>query len=483
MWKIFLEKELKDSLQSTRFIVTSMVSVALIVLSFYLGITHYQARLSQYEQSLQMMYETASQQTNWMAASVIAFRKPDPMEVFVNGINSDIGRYSNINQISGVKLVRSEFGDDPMLAVFQFLDLSFVVQIVLSLMAILFTYNAINGEKEGGTLKLIFANQVSKAEFIIGKLFGNWIALLVPFVISFLMGALLIISMGVEMSPAQWGRFSIFALSAVLYFTCFMLAGVFVSALTKRSSLSFLILLVFWIASVLIIPKAATMLAGQAMPVPSSDEVESRISSFSTQVRTEFFASINKAFAERWRPVEGQPQETREQFARDNQERWQQEEKVLRDDMHKKIGDFSTRQYEDLYNQKNGQELLAFSLSKFSPASAFQLVAMKLAGTDTGLKRRYEDAMKDYRKQYTNFLSQKGAGGGGIRFSMSGGRGSLTSESPKKIDVAEMPKFSDPEYRFGDAISASLFDVGLLAFFNILAFVGAFVAFLRYDLR
>ncbi|MBI3585826.1 MAG: ABC transporter permease subunit [Ignavibacteriales bacterium] len=483
MWRIFLEKELKDSLQSARFVVTSLVSIALIALSFYLGIAHYQARLSQYEQSQQMMLETASQQTNWMAASVFAFRKPDPMEVFVNGINSDIGRYSEINQMRGIKLVRSEFGDDPMLAVFQFLDLSFVVQIVLSLMAILFTYNAINGEKEGGTLKLIFANQISKAEFILGKLLGNWVALLVPFIISFLIGAMLIIAMGVEMSAAHWGRFAIFAFSAVLYFTCFMLIGVFVSALTKRSSLSFLILLVCWIVSVLIIPKAATMLAGQAMPVPSADEIESRIASFSTQARTEFFASMNKLFAERFRPVEGQSQEQRDQFVRENQERWQQEEKEIRETMDKKIAEYSARQYEDLYNQKNSQELLALSLSKFSPASAFQLVAMKLGGTDTGLKRRYEDAMKDYRKQYTNFLSDKGGGHGGIRLSVSNGRGTVSAAEPKKINIAEMPKFSDPVYGAGEAINASLFDVGLLALFNILAFVGAFVAFLHYDLR
>jgi hypothetical protein len=49
--------------------------------------------------------------------------------------------------------------------------------------------------------------------------------------------------------------------------------------------------------------------------------------------------------------------------------------------------------------------------------------------------------------------------------------------------MSEAPKFTDPEYSFGTAIAGSLIDLGLLTLFNILAFVGAFVAFLRFDMR
>ena len=82
--------------------------------------------------------------------------------------------------------------------------------------------------------------------------------------------------------------------------------------------------------------------------------------------------------------------------------------------MEQRIADNSSRLYEDYYNQKGQQEVLAFSLAKISPASQFQLVTMKLSGTDVALKKRTEEAMKAYKAQYANYTQQKG--GGGMQF-------------------------------------------------------------------
>ncbi|MBF8295049.1 MAG: hypothetical protein HW389_1594 [Bacteroidetes bacterium] len=453
MWKTIAEKELRDHLQSTRFLVAASVSTLLIVMSIWLGITHYKARVAQYEQGVQMMLDLASQQTNWMMVSPTAWRK-----------------------------VRSEYSDDPMLAAFQFLDPTFVVLIVLSLIAILFTYNAVNGEKESGTLKLVFANRVSKAEYIVGKLVGSWLAILAPVLISFLVGVLLLVLLGVNLSASSWGQYAIFVLASILYATCFMLLGVFVSALTHRSSVSFLILLVVWICAVLIVPKAATMLAGRAMPVPTVDEIESKLASYSSQTRTEGMTAIMKRSRELYRSgSEMKPEYRQKMFAT-----LQQEIEAKRKEMEQQITEYSARVYEDYYNQKSGQELLAFSLAKLSPASQFQLATMKLSGTDVALKKRYEDAMKEYKTQYSNYAQQKG-GGGGISIRMSAGRGtpsaSMTGPTQTKIDVSEMPKFKDPEYSFGTSVVGAFFDLGLLMLFNVFAFVGAFVAFLRFDMR
>ena len=56
-----------------------------------------------------------------------------------------------------------------------FLDLEFIVLIVLSLFAILFTYDAISGEKERGTLRLSFAGPVARHTYMTGKLLGSFL--------------------------------------------------------------------------------------------------------------------------------------------------------------------------------------------------------------------------------------------------------------------------------------------------------------------
>ena len=51
------------------------------------------------------------------------------------------------------------------------------------------------------------------------------------------------------------------------------------------------------------------------------------------------------------------------------------------------------------------------------------------------------------------------------------------------VDATEMPRFEEPEDTFSDAMEPALTDVGLLGLFSLLCFAGAFVAFLRYDVR
>jgi hypothetical protein len=78
-------------------------------------------------------------------------------------------------------------------------------------------------------------------------------------------------------------------------------------------------------------------------------------------------------------------------------------------------------------------------------------------------------------------MESKDAGGGG--FTMRFSHNNEEEEEPEPIDPAELPVF---EYQAPDAastISEALPDLGLLALFNIMFFMGAFVAFLRYDVR
>ncbi len=59
-----------------------------------------------------------------------------------------------------------------------------------------------------------------------------------------------------------------------VFFTAFLTLSVWVSALTRRSSYSFILLLVLWICSVLILPRTAVLTSARFVKVPSVDEVE-----------------------------------------------------------------------------------------------------------------------------------------------------------------------------------------------------------------
>ena len=146
------------------------------------------------------------------------------------------------------------------------------------------------------------------------------------------------------------------------------------------------------------------------------------------------------------------------------------------------------RLIEETSNQKKLQERVAFSLARISPASSFRLAAMNIAGTDIDMKSRYEDSMREYRDKFTDFTQKKQ--------SESGSRGGFSinvdSESGVKIDfgrddqtldTSEMPQYSAPVLSTSNALSKSILDFGLLGIFIILTFGGAFISFLRYDMR
>ena len=50
-------------------------------------------------------------------------------------------------------------------------------------------------------------------------------------------------------------------------------------------------------------------------------------------------------------------------------------------------------------------------------------------------------------------------------------------------DTSNMLRFTHPAHSFKDAVTPAIIDFGLLGFFSLAAFAGAFVRFLRYDVR
>ena len=215
------------------------------------------------------------------------FLPPQPLAALVSGISNDIGLTTEVRGRGDLAQNDSRYNEEPVYAVFRFLDLEFIFQIVLSLFAILFAYDAINGEKERGTLRLSFANPLPRHVYLTGKFLGSYVALAVPLLIPILLGCLFLPLLGVPMSSDAWVRLALIILAGLLYLGAFLSIALAVSAMTVRSSSGFLVLLVIWIFSVLIIPRGAILLAGRSVDVPSVDEIGAKKSRLNQQLWAE----------------------------------------------------------------------------------------------------------------------------------------------------------------------------------------------------
>ena len=81
------------------------------------------------------------------------------------------------------------------------------IGILMSFFAILFTFDAIAGERARGTLSLMMSNTVSRGQVLFGKYIGAFVTLMVPLLISILMNLLIIhFSGNIPFASEHWLR-------------------------------------------------------------------------------------------------------------------------------------------------------------------------------------------------------------------------------------------------------------------------------------
>jgi ABC-type transport system involved in multi-copper enzyme maturation permease subunit len=471
MFKLIVEKELREIIGSLKFAVTFGISSILLILTFYIGARNYQVSTEQYEASKRENLRKLEGLTEWDGVQNFRiYLPPQPVSSLVMGVSNDIGRTSEIRGAGEISAHDSRYGEDPVYAVFRFLDLDFIFQIVLSLFAILFAYDAVNGEKERGTLRLTLANSVPRGTYIAGKIAGSFIALAFPLLVPILLGALLLIGMGVPMAPADWTRFALIIGAGYLYFGVFLSLSLFVSSATQKTSTSFLVLLVVWIFSVMIIPRTAVLLAGRAVEVPSVDELVSQKSRFSAAG----WQDDRKKMADFRAPQDLPMNKVMENF--------QQFMAALDSERTAKMDEFSRQLNEQRSNAQAVQERYAFGLARISPSAVFSLLSTSIASTGIGLKADYKEQAGRYQKEYAEFMREKtGRNPSGALF-VKMTTGDDTKEK-KKINTAELPVFEFTQPLPEAALAAIAVDFGILGLFNIVFFAGAFIAFLRFDAR
>ncbi len=472
MIRHIIEKELKDAIASTKFAVTFGVCSILILLSFYVGGRNCQIAREEYEAAQRGEMKTFEGITDWKEVrDHSVFMPPRPIASLVMGISNDVGRDASVRAGTQIDPQDSRYGEEPVYAVFRFLDLEFIFQIVLSLFAILFAYDAVNGEKERGTLRLTFANAIPRSTYILGKMAGSFLALAIPLLVPMLTGGLILVVMKVPLQASDWVRLGLIIIAGYLYFGAFLAISLFLSSRTANSSTSFMLGLVVWIFSVMIVPRAAVLLAGRAVDVPSVDEVYSQRSRYSASLWQE----DRRAMSGYQAPIGMPPQKVLESF-----QSFMQGLSATRD---RKVRDFARQLNEDRQNKQLVQERLAFGLARLSPSATFSLAAMTLSGTGVHLKDEFTRAAQRYQQVFAEFLKEKTGEtpSGGMIFRISTDSASSAARVP--INAAEIPSFVFEQPPIGTILGTAAVDFGILALFNIIFFAGAFVSFLRYDVR
>jgi len=464
MLREIVEKELKECVYGYRSLLIFVLSVALFAVAIYTGCREYQAALQEYRLAQVAQRQQAAEQTNLYALGNFGFdvvKPPQVLGILVSGVEPHTPRVFNVALFTLLEPRGSAAGESPISAVFGVLDLCFIVQVVLGLAALLFTFSTLCGEKETGTLKLQLANALPRDVLLLGKLVGNLIGLLVPVAVAFVLGCLLLLSFDdVSLSHKDMLRILLLGVVFLLYLTVLFALGVFVSALTTRSTTAFALCLAAWVVLVVITPKFAVLAAKHISPLESLQEFEQK----KVAVHRQGSVEAQQEYAQYVREHRREMPPLAVYFAMTSRVREKQNRELA------KIED-------DYLQRKQRQQRWVLGLSRLSPAGSASYGAMSLART--GLERdfRFQAALREYRAEFTRFYDRKSREL--VALTQDGAIGSATI----KQDLSDLPGLQFYEEPLSASLDRALPDMGFLIVWSLGLFVAAYFSFLRYDVR
>ena len=183
MLREIIRKEILDNILSPKFVFTFLICTILILLSLYTGINNYISDQKEYQINVSLSkkrLENVQDYLDIQSQGVSVVKSPQVLSIIVSGIQKAVGRLSNVRMWEDPKLVDSKYTRNPVSSKFSEFDLKLIVKVIISFFVILFTHNAIVGEKEQGTLRLILSNNIPRYKLILGKIIGCFISLIIP---------------------------------------------------------------------------------------------------------------------------------------------------------------------------------------------------------------------------------------------------------------------------------------------------------------
>jgi ABC-type transport system involved in multi-copper enzyme maturation permease subunit len=258
-----LKKEILENLTTYRFYVLTGLLLVLMVISIIVSYGDYQLRMENYN----VLRPKGEEAKNIILP-------PEPLSIFAKGLDANIGRLYELSSL-GIQVHSSQQSINRLFSLFTVPDVLFVIKVMLALIAILFSFDAISGEKEQGTLKLMLAGGTKRPAIVVGKLLGRFTLVFVPFALFFLTSAIVVsllpdVTAGLDF----WVRIGLIGAGSAVYVLLFTALGIFISSLVHRSPSSMILGLTAWVLFVFVIPNMGVTVAQSMSDVPPSDRVE-----------------------------------------------------------------------------------------------------------------------------------------------------------------------------------------------------------------
>ena len=405
---------------------------------------------------------------SWMSAPV---REPSRYRPLVLGIDRDVAQENFVN--------------NPVPALLSKLDLVAIVAIIMSLVSIILSHNAISGEREDGMLKLMLSTSISRSTIILGKFIAGIITLSVPFTLGILLGiAYISIRVGIDFDGLNIGVVTSLLILSYLYMTAFYALGLLFSARSRTSNVAILKSLFAWVVLVLVLPNISPFLAAHVYTIPSRAKIERELTKIESDDRDQIIRQRGRQLL----LSEFSDLSSIQSMSRGDLQKRIESDAPFREryTAYRNAYDELIRQVnieqrkianairEDFGDRSKNQELLATTLASLSPLSNFVFAATDAA--DVGLESdvEWESQAERYNRSFGEYVES--------RYAVEKQKNPAFTPNDY-LDLRGRPRFQFQPPPLSARFGRIIVPTAILAGFTLLFFAAAFVSFLRYDVR
>ncbi|MDE0322441.1 MAG: ABC transporter permease subunit [Candidatus Poribacteria bacterium] len=467
IWHI-TRRELYDNLNSLRFALTTVLLLGLMLTNAVVHLREHPERIQKYREGVaayQNRLKSYAEESLYRLAQKgpgDLYKKPALLRFCAEGGETFLADHTSVNHRWSTDTLESfwiltypsgTLNVNNVRPEVTKVDWDFIIGYVLSLIALLFTFDAVSGERENGTLRLTLANPISRYALLIGKFLGALISVSIPFTLAILVNLLVVsTSSDVYLDAAAWGRLGIIFLIALVYTCLFLALGLLVSARVRRSGVSLVILLLVWVTFVVFIPNTLISIVGGFSSSKSTHGLSERSWQLHLEILDEYY--------DRRRDVSKNLTE----------------EIQLGGEIVTKEAEQQAQLRAERLNQRIFQVNQARTITRFSPVTIFQHLLESFAGTGFERHLQFLRNVQSHARQFQEFVVDTDRTDPeslhifGVRDGM----------SQKSVPIEAVPKFEDTLSLSKDFNTAAI-NLLLLTFFVIVLLSGAYLVFVRVE--
>lgn len=448
--KYLVLREMLDQLRTFRFGVMCILILGVAVTGAVLAVKQDRQQRAAYDQARSQNHRELAERAESAWKFMAVFRKdtrfcraPSLVPFIAGGGDRRLPNLFRVSAfgVKGPEYLRSR---NPTLGYAEQIDWGFIGGVVLSLIALVLTFDAVSREREEKTFQMVMGNRIRRSTVIAGKALGAFLPIMAVWSVAVVLQSLLwnLLAVG-TLGSREWGVVLLAGVPVALFVAFFVCLGIWISLLFNSSGACGTVAVLCWAFFVLVIPNAGQLLASRLEGTPDPKTAQARAEEAVGQIHRDLRREHGIELFNRY---------------------WSRPDPLT---PHLKAEEAYDDEWRTVRDQWKRQARLGRRLSRFSPVTTLRCALEELA--DQGLPgyEAFERQAEKYRREIRATL---------LSTYPLGLNEPIRGEAVERMKAVPLPPESFPvppsdEKSAGERLAAARTDIALLALFAGLGFV------------